>query len=81
MKHSQRIAKINKESKPLGYRKITVNNKIFWWKPMSGGEGVNILDSNRKPFYSDYWGGRGTITPKWVAQWIHNKLSKPKGSL
>lgn len=74
MKHSVRISKISKERKPLGYRKIVVRQKVFWWKAIPYGSGINILDENRKQFYSDYWGSEATIRPKYVAEWIEKTL-------
>ena len=74
MKHSVRISKIVKERKPCGYRKIVVWGKVFWWKAMSYGSGVTILDENRKHFYCDYWDGEASIRPKYVAGWIEKAL-------
>jgi hypothetical protein len=50
MKHSIRLSKIKKREVPKGMRKITVDDKVFFYKIGKWGEDVTILDSDRKPF-------------------------------
>lgn len=81
MKHSQRLARIVKNPKPHGYRKIVVDGHTFWWKVIGHGNGYTILDFDKKPVYEIYWNGEGTIRPKYVADDIKTHVLKNKSKL
>jgi len=77
MKHSIRLSKIKPCKKPHGYRKIVVDNQIFWWNAYPHGSGFTVLNSERKNIYDTYWGDDCTIRPKMIADTIKKLLTFP----